>query len=156
VLVAHLRRNQRHLSGLVVVGKPIELTAYANPLSDGLPCGLTDVENRSVRSGRRAPRTRPLKGKRRPAGLPLGVPHVDLLDERNPMPLSVTEAGARVPFSTLMVDRVPDSKIYIDAAQCLPLVTYEAAGGSPGASLFDTPRICSLTSGPFGPGSPGD
>src|SRR5690606_22561090 len=29
--------------------------------------------------------------------------------------ITVTEPGARVPFSTLMVDRVPDSKIYIDA-----------------------------------------
>lgn len=53
--------------------------------------------------------------------------------------ITVTEAGARVPFSTLMVDRVPDSKIYIDATQCFPLVTYQEVEESANQLLFDAP-----------------
>ena len=37
----------------------------------------------------------------------------------------VTEAGSRVPFSALMVDRHPDSKLFVDAARCFPLSVYQ-------------------------------
>ncbi len=49
--------------------------------------------------------------------------------------ITVTEAVSRVRFSVLMVDHVPDSKIYIDAVHCFPLCTF--ARGAPAGGLFD-------------------
>lgn len=41
--------------------------------------------------------------------------------------ITVIESGARAPFSVLMTDQLPDSKIYVDAAQFFPRWTYERA-----------------------------
>lgn len=39
--------------------------------------------------------------------------------------ITLTEPSSRVPFSVLIVDHLPDSKIYIDAARCFPLQTFQ-------------------------------
>lgn len=50
--------------------------------------------------------------------------------------ITVSSGSGRVPFSTLMVDLVPDIALYIDTAQCFPLVTYDATSASSDPSLF--------------------
>ncbi|REK04494.1 MAG: damage-inducible protein [Acidobacteria bacterium] len=57
-------------------------------------------------------------------------------DSRTPT-ITLTEAGSRVPFSVLIVDRIPDSKIYIDAIRCFPLRTFEGDASAFDPGLFD-------------------
>lgn len=55
--------------------------------------------------------------------------------------ITLTEPGSRVPFSVLLVDSIPDSKIYIDAVRCFPLRTFDQ-GRANGTDrrLFDDQR----------------
>ena len=54
------------------------------------------------------------------------------------MGITVIEAGARAPFSVLMAGDLPDSKVYVDAAQFFPRWTYEATNpGSHQGSLME-------------------
>lgn len=58
-------------------------------------------------------------------------------EDRTPT-ITLTEPGSRVPFSVLLVDHIPDSKIYIDAIRCFPLRTFaEAESSRDNPGLFD-------------------
>ena len=65
------------------------------------------------------------------------LPRVYTTANDRTLAIAITEAGARVPFSALMVDRLPDSKVYIDATQCFPLSTFDAYA----ESAVDTPDL---------------
>ncbi len=50
---------------------------------------------------------------------------------------AVIESGARAPFSVLMTGALPDSKMYVDAAQFFPRWTYEKATDGDQSSLLE-------------------
>jgi predicted helicase len=52
--------------------------------------------------------------------------------------ITIIENGARAPFSVLMAGGLPDSKVYVDAAQFFPRWTYEKATGGDQASLLES------------------
>ncbi len=62
--------------------------------------------------------------------------------------ITLTEPGARVPFSVLLVDLVPDSKVFIDAVRCFPLRTFISDTDTKSAAprLFEQTRAQSWQS----------
>ncbi len=65
------------------------------------------------------------------------LPRLFPSSEARTLTITLTEAGSRVPFSCLLVDRLPDSKVYIDAIRCFPMRTFEGLT-SDEPSLFDS------------------
>jgi len=66
------------------------------------------------------------------------LPQLYPMADARTLTITVSSGSGRVPFSTLMADRVPDVAIYIDTIQCFPLATYERTEGA-AQPLFDAP-----------------